>query len=128
MRKFLDSIFANKKLSILIPILYSTLLYLIFILFGTTEDKMGIITITPIASIFIFFGVFLVIYIQVKNKWCPEGFLNFFELIAIIACLNASISFTVFFVVSGFQSFTPITSAAPLIYASIAWAHSKRTK
>ena len=71
--------FQNKKLSILIPIFTSTLLYLLFIIFGVSEDKMNIIIATPIAAAFWFFGVFFVIYIQVKNSNCPEGFLNFIE-------------------------------------------------
>ena len=82
MRKILDKMFENKKLSILIPILVSVLLYLLFIIFGVAEDKMNIIIATPIASVFWFFGAFLVVYIQVKNKRCPEGFLNFIDVAA----------------------------------------------
>lgn len=128
MRKILDKMFANKKLSIFIPVLISALLYLLFIIFGMAEDKMNIIIATPIASAFWFFGVFLVVYVQVKNKRCPEGFLNFFEFVATLIFGIASIVFIISFVTSGFQNFTPITSAVLLTYASIAWAHSKRTK
>ena len=48
MRKILDKMFENRKLSILIPILVSVLLYLLFIIFGVAEDKMNIIIATPI--------------------------------------------------------------------------------
>ena len=128
MKKILDKMFKNKKLSILIPILASELLYLLFIIFGVSEDKMNIIIATPIASVFWFFGVFLVVYVQVKNNCCPQGFLNLFEFMATFFFGICSIVFTILFVTSGFQDFTPITSAALLTYASVSWAHSKRTK
>ena len=52
MRKALDKIFENKKLSFLIPILIiSLVLYLLFIFFGVAEDKLnGIITQTVSGS------------------------------------------------------------------------------
>ena len=128
MKKILDKMFGNKKLSIFIPILISALLYLLFIIFGVAEDKMNIIIATPIASVFWFFGAFLVVYVQVKNIRCPGGFLNFCELMATFVFGIYSIADAISVVISGFQSFTPITSAGLLTYASIAWAHSKRTK
>ena len=128
MRKILDKMFENKKLSILIPILISASLYLLFIIFGVTEDKTNIIIATPIASVFCFFGAYFVIYIQVKNKSCPEGFLNFVEFVATLFFGIYSIVDAISVVISGFQDFTPITAAGLLTYASIAWAHSKRTK
>ena len=128
MRKLLDRMFAKKKLSFFIPLLVSALLYLLFIMFGVTEDKMNIIIATPIASVFWFFGAFLVVYVQVKNKSCPEGFLNFVEFVATLIFGIYSIVDAISVVISGFQNFTPITAAGLLTYASIAWAHSKRTK
>ncbi|MBE6733062.1 MAG: hypothetical protein E7561_03605 [Ruminococcaceae bacterium] len=127
MRKILDKMFRNKKLSILIPILVSALLYLLFIMFGVSEDKMNIIIATPIASVFWFFGAFLVVYVQVKNRNCPEVFLNFFEFLTTLFFGIYSIVGAISVVISGFQNFTPITTAGLLTYASIAWAHSKRT-
>ena len=128
MRKILDKMFENKKLSILIPIFISTLLYLLFIIFGVAEDKMDIIIATPIAAVFWFFGAFLVVYIQVKNKRCPEVFLNIFEFVTTLFFGIYSIVDAISVVISGFQNFTPITVAGLLTYASIAWAHSKRTE
>ena len=128
MRKLLDRMFAKKKLSFFIPLLVSALLYLLFIMFGVTEDKMNIIIATPIASAFWFFGVFLVVYIQVKNRKCPDAFLNFVEFFATLFFGLYSIVDAISVVISGFQNFTPITSAGLLTYASISWAHSKRIK
>ena len=128
MRKLLDRMFAKKKLSFFIPLLVSALLYLLFIMFGVTEDKMNIIIATPIASAFWFFGVFLVVYIQVKSRKCPDAFLNFVEIFATLFFGVYSIVDAISVVISGFQNFTPITSAGLLTYASISWAHSKRIK
>ena len=128
MRKILDKMFENKQLSILAPILISASLYLLFIIFGVTEDKTNIILATPIAAVSWFFGSFLVVYVQIKNKSCPEGFLNFVEFVATLFFGIYSIVDAISVVISGFQSFTPITATGLLTYASIAWAHSKRTK
>ncbi|MBE6779807.1 MAG: hypothetical protein E7545_02390 [Ruminococcaceae bacterium] len=128
MRKILDKMFGNTKLAILIPTLVSAILYLLFIMFGVAEDKMEIIITTPIAAVFWFLGSFLVFYVQVKNRYCREGFLNFFEFSATLFFGIYSIIDAISVVISGFQSFTPTTVAGLLTYASIAWAHSKRTK
>ena len=128
MRKILDKMFENKKLSILIPILVSASFYLLFIIFGVAEDKTDIIIGTPIATVSWFFGVFFVIYVQIKNKRCPEGLLNFAEFAATLFFGISSVVHAILVVTSGFQTFNPITSAVLLTYASIAWAHSKRTK
>ena len=127
MRRLLDKMFERKRLAILIPILVSAFLYLLFILFGVAEDKMNIVVATPIASVVWFFGVFLVILIQVKNKRCPEGFLNGVELLATMVFGIYSIVDAVSVVIGGFQRFSPITAAGLLTYAAVAWAHSKRT-
>jgi hypothetical protein len=128
MRKILDKMFQNKKLSILIPISISTLLYLLFIIFGEAEDKMNIIIVTPIASVSWLLGAFFVIYLQVINKSCPEGFLNFVEFVVTLFFGIYSIVDAISVVIGGFQTFTPLTAPGLLTYASIAWAHSKRAK
>ena len=58
MRKILDKMFGNKKLSLIIPMAIALLIYLLFILFGTSEDKINLMIITPIVSVIGFFGVF----------------------------------------------------------------------
>ena len=127
MRRILDKLFEKKKLSLYIPFFVSVLLYLLFIIFGMTEDKAIFIT-TPIVSAVWFFGVFFVIYVQINNKRCPEGFLNFFELFATVIFGIYSVISVISFFVSGFQNFTPLTSAAVLTYSAVSLSHSKRTK
>ena len=128
MRRFLDKLFENKKLSFLIPTLASVLLYLLFVIFGTAEDKINLMISTPIGCIFWFLGLFLVIYVQVRNPRCPERFLNFCELLATVFFCGFSVVQAILFVVSGFQGFTPVMCAGLMTYASVSWAHNKRAK
>ena len=125
----LYSVFVYRtKYSSIILCFCLVMLSLLFIIFGVAEDKMNIIIGTPIASAFWFFCVFFLIYIQVKNKNCPEGFLNFFEIFATLFFGIFSIAEAIYAVISGFQTFTPLMVPGLLTYASIAWAHSKREK
>ena len=64
MRKLLDKMFENKKLSLIIPMAIALLMYLLFILFGTAEDKTNLMIVTPIVSVIGFFGIFLVVFIK----------------------------------------------------------------
>ena len=126
MRRILDKMFANKKLSLIIPMAIALLMYLLFVLFGISADKINLMTVTPIVSVIGFFGIFLVIFIQVKNSMCPEWFLNLFELIATIIFSIYAIIGALSFVVSGFQNFNIGICLGFVSYSSISWAHSKR--
>ena len=126
MRKILDKMFASKKLSLLIPTAFALLMYLLFIVFGTSPDKINLMMATPIVSVIGFFGVFLVVFIQVKNSMCPEWFLNLFELMATIIFSIYAITGALSFVVSGFQNFNVGICLGFVSYSSISWAHSKR--
>lgn len=126
MKKFLDKIFCYTKLSLIIPITVSLLMYLLFVFFGTLNNKVNLIIITPIVSIIGFVGVFFIIFIQIKNSMCPEWFLNLFELLVTIIIGIYGIIGVVSFVVSGFQNFNVGISLYPVIYSAVALAHSKR--
>ncbi len=128
MRKTLDKMFKNRKLSILVPIAIAALVYLLFIFFGTADDKINLMIITPIVSIICFFVVFLIVFIQVKNSMCPEWFLNLFELLVTIIFGIYTIVGVVFFIVSGFQNFNVGICLGFVTYSAISWAHSKRIK
>ena len=128
MRKILDKMFANKKLSLLIPMAIVLLMYLLFIVFGTSPDKINLMMATPIVSVIGFFGIFLVVFIQVKNSMCPEWFLNLFELMATIIFSIYAIIGALSFVISGFQNFNVEICLGFVSYSSISWAHSKRTQ
>ena len=126
MRKILDKMFANKKLSLIIPMAIALLMYLLFILFGTTVDKMNLMLGTPIVSVIGFFGIFLVVFIQVKNSMCHEWFLNLLELMATIIFSIYAIIGALSFFISGFQNFNVGICLGFVSYSAISWAHSKR--
>lgn len=128
MRKLLDKMFANKKLSILMPIAIALLMYLLFVLFGTSADKMRLMIITPILSAVGFFGIFLVVFVQVKNAMCPEWFLDLFELLAAIVFGLGAVINTLSFILNGFQNFNVAICLGFVAYGAISWAHSKRIK
>lgn len=126
MRKILDKLFENKKLAFWLPIAFATLVYLLFLLFGTTENKNELLIATPIAAIFWLFGSFLVVFVQVKNPRCPEWFLNFFELMAVVVFAVFGFIEAISFVISGFKNFSPVICVGIITYSSISWAHNKR--
>ena len=128
MRKILDKMFASKKLSLLIPMAFALLMYLLFIIFGTSPDKINLMIATPIVSAIGFFGIFVVVFIQVKKTMCPEWFLNLFELMATIIFSIYAIIGALSFVISGFQNFNVGICLGFVSYSSISWAHSKRTQ
>lgn len=128
MRKILDKIFENKKLSLIIPMSIALLIYFLFVLFGTSIDKTNLTIVTPIVSVIGFFGIFLVVFIQVKNSMCPEWFLNLFELMATIIFGVYAIIGALSFVISGFQNFNVGICLGFVSYSAISWAHSKRAK
>ncbi len=128
MRKLLDKMFANKKSSLIVPIAIALLVYLLFSCFGTSDEKEKLMIVTPIVSVIAFFGIFLVVFIQVKNTMCPEWFLDLFELLATIIFGIYSIIGALFFVISGFQNFNIGICIGLVTYSAISWAHNKRLK
>ena len=127
MKRVLDKMYQNKKITIFMPIIISIILYLLFVLFGSCDEKNSLIIIAPIISIIWYFGSFLVIYVQVKNPMCPKRFLDFFEIISSFIFIIAAIVSIVSIFVSGMKDFTPLTTASCLTCSSISWAHSKRS-
>lgn len=126
MRKFIDRIFNSRKTTMFIPIIISLVLYVLFLVFGSSEEKNNFLIIIPIISIFWYFGVFLVIFIQIKNPLCPEKFLDFFEFIATIFFSIGSSVLVILSLINGLQNFNPATIPACLTISSLSWAHSKR--
>ena len=127
MREFLDRIY-NKKATTFIPIIISLLIYILFVFLGTGDEKRNFMFIIPIISIVWYFGVFLVVYIQIKNPLCPEKFLDFFEFVATIFFSIGAVALTIFALINGMQNFNPVTIPAYLTLSSLSWAHSIRNR
>jgi len=128
MRKLLDRMFKNKVLSFVIPGIMALLMYGLFLLFGTAEDKKNVLMAAPIVSLIWFFGVFGVVLFQVKNTSCPEWFLNVFELVAAIGFAAYAVMGSISFFVSGFQHFNMGICLGFVTYSAIALAHGKRNQ
>ena len=128
MRKLLDKLFENKKLAFWVPVAVTAFFYLLFCFFGKAEGKISLLTITPIITAVWLFGCFLIVFVQVKNPRCPEWFLNFVELMAVVMFTLFGFIDAISFVISGFQNFNPTICAGIVTYSSISWAHNKREK
>jgi hypothetical protein len=128
MRKILDKLFENKKLAFGLPILFAALVYLLFVLFGTAEDKNELLIVTPIVTVIWFLFTFLGIFFQVKNSRCPEWFLNFIELLLTLVFVGFSVIDACSFIITGFQNYDPVICAGIVTYSSISLAHNKRVK
>ena len=105
MRKILDALFRHRKPAMVIPVLVAAVVYLLFLLFGNAADDLRTLIMTPILSALWFFGVFFIVYIQVKNASCPEWFLNLLELLVTVLPGLYAVIGTVFFVAGEFQNF-----------------------
>ena len=127
MRNILDKLFENKKLAFWIPIAFAAVAYLLFALFGVSENKGEDLIVMLIVSIGWFFGVFLITFFQVKNPMCPEKFLDFFELMATVVFVSCALVNMITFFINGFQDLGVICPGA-VTYSAVAWAHSKREK
>lgn len=127
MRKLLDILFKNERLSIFIPIIVSVVVYLLFVLFGTDDDKIRTMIATPVLMIVCFFGVFLIFFVLIKNNLCPKWFIDGFEILAIVVYGIYSIVRFILFLLSGFDDFSLAVCLGTVSIGAIAWAHSLRT-
>lgn len=124
----LDKLFENKKATLIIPIGIALVMYLLFVLIGMAENKVNLIITIPIVSFVWFLGVYLVVFLQIKNPICPERFLDLFELLSIIVFTFFTIVGIISWLISGFKSFNIEIVLGCVTYSAISLAHSKRIK
>ena len=127
MKAILDKLLGNKKIAVFVPLSVACLLYILFALFGKSDNKIeGLLSALLIFTVW-FFGVFFIVFMQVKNPRCPEWFLNFCELFVIFFFGLFSVASLLSFAFSGFVNFNLISACIGFVtYAAVAWAHSKR--
>lgn len=126
MRKLLDALFSHKKLSFIIPLLSAVVMYLLFIVFVNRPDKLRLAVMTPIVTLICFFGVLLVVFAQVKNRLCPEWFLNLVELLILVIFGLFSIVSCIWFLINPFQNYSEMLCPGMVAWSAVCWAHSKR--
>ncbi len=126
MRKLLDVMFSNKKLSIIIPMCINIIMLLLCILFTDLASKLDTLLNALLISSFCFFGIYFLLLIQIKNSSCPDWFLNLFEILIIFVTGIYTIIGTINFFVTGFKVFNFSICFGLVTYSATAWAHSKR--
>ena len=126
MRKILDFLFKRKVLSAVVPLLCAALVYLVFILFGEGTDKLQVIGIVPVVCSFIFGGMFLILYIQVKNPLCPDAFLDFGELFFLTFFSLTTIPNIIMFFINVKEGFTVSSLFGFIIWSAVSVVHNKR--
>ena len=125
MKNFLDKLYGNTRPAMAFPLFTALVIYLLFAIFGVTNNKMNLLFVAPIVSVILFFMLFLVIYIQIKNTSCPEWFLNLCELLFTIFSFLMFVRGIFPFFFSGFEDFLTVCFGC-VAFSAIAWAHSKR--
>ena len=126
MRKILDKMFGNKRLSFWVPIIIAAVIYLLFLFFGVAENKSELLLSVAFATVFWLFGSFFVLFVQVKNSRCSEWFMNFFELLVTVVFVGGTISYVISFIIGGFQDFELSICQGIVTYSSVSWAYNKR--
>ena len=127
MRKLLDAIYCNHGiLPIIIPIAVAVVMYVVFAIFGDMPDKSFLLISAPILAVIVFFGFFLVLYIQVKNPMCPEWFLNFAELLVTCIWGISAIVLIITFLLDVKEGFSDAMIVALSALSSVAFTHKKR--
>ena len=126
MRKVLDKLFADKKISIVVPVVIALIMYALFLLFGDIPSKAGLLIVTPIASVMSYLGFFCVLYLQVKNPFCSDKIMDFFELATLVFFTPISVFFCLYFLFHIVTAFNPIVCIGPLIWSVVAFVDSKR--
>ena len=122
MRKILDKMFENKKLSQTASLAAALLMYLLFILFGTAEDKRSYMVALPVISGILFGGVYVGMRIQKNLSFVLLW--DFVELLAAVAFPIYSTAYGIAFIASGFQSFNPGCILGFVCHGAIALAHN----
>ena len=126
MRKLLDKMLANRSVAIVAPLVTAALMYLLYVLFGQAEDKANWLIMTPIISLIAYVGIYFVLWLQIKNPSCTEGFLNFLELMVLLVFGLGAVIFGVQFLMNLASGFTPSLCIGIISWSAIALVHGKR--
>lgn len=126
MRKLLDALLLPAKRWVVISIAAAALMLGLFWIFGGMPDKGEPLLTTLVVSLLWFWGVVLVLFIQVKNPSCPEWFLNLFELAMLVVFGAAWIVSCVNFLLHLQNGFSPAVCVCAVTWGAVSFAHSKR--
>lgn len=126
MRNLLDRLFSNRKAAIIVPIITAAVMYLLFVLFGQVEDKINWIWMIPIFSAICYGSGYFVLWIQLKNPFCSDWFLDLAELLCLAVFGLGAVSFMLRFLVNMATGFVPMLCPAILTWSAVALVDGKR--
>lgn len=87
------------------------------------NDIIATYIITIIVCLIVWFGVRLVVWVQIINKYCSDDVLNFFKLIALVVFGIAAVFLAIEYLVN---TFTLSAFISPIAFVSILSTHTKR--
>ena len=128
MRNLLDRIFANRRVSVVAPIICAAVFYLLFVLFGQVEDKLNWMWLVPVVSVLWYGGAYFVFWIQIKNPLCSDGFLDFFELVCLFVFGISAVLFSLRFLLNMAGGFVPSLCPGVLTLSVVALVDKKRNE
>lgn len=125
-RKILDLLFKRKVLSAVLPLICAALLYLVFVLFGENPDKSELLYVVPVTCAFIWAGMFVLLYFQLKNPFCSDNFLDFGEIFFLAFMLLATFPNILMFLINVKEGFTVASCFGFFGWSAISVVHNKR--
>lgn len=110
----------------MVPLITAAALYLLFLLFGQDVNKQNLLLIVPIVSIVWYWGVYLVLHIQVNNTSCPDWFLDLIELLSLAVFGIGSLVGCLQYFTNIAGNFPPFLCPSIITWSAIALLHGKR--
>ena len=128
LRGFLDKVFDYPYIKIAAVAGIALVCFLLFVLFGESEQKSQMLLSVAVVTPIVFFGVCMVIWIQIKNPMCPSGFLDFVELMFLVVMIIGLITQTISFIIDIRHGYTVSQSMISSALCGLTFIHSKRTR
>lgn len=128
LRSFLDKVFEHPYIKIAAVAGIALVCFLLFVLFGESEQKTQMLLSVAVVTPIVFFGVCMVIWIQIKNPMCPSVFLDFVELMFLVVMIIGLITQTISFIIDIRHGYTVSQSVISSALCGLTFIHSKRTR
>lgn len=116
----------DSKWARIVPVIVAAAMYLLFLIFGSAEMKAELGLLTPFIAFVAYWGIFFVVWVQVRNPMCPAGYLNFCLLLFTFFFTSGSLMIIVPFLADMSNGFSPMCCVGPLAWSALSLAHSKR--
>lgn len=126
LRKILDAVASKSKILTIVSCSVTAVLWLLFLIFGNNPDKIFVLTVTPIMSLFLYGFVRFALAFQAKMPLVPSSFTDFgvafFIVVMTFAWFSMVYSFIAYFP-NGFYTNTGIVTA---VFSAVLHFQKKR--